>query len=1115
MKWPIWSIVIGLIFASFVNAQSITIGNDIILEDASQKMNLTFQSNPFGFNGTIGKTSIFIKPQLNTTLGLLEQSTATTTYTALRSGGYAIDGIRKKFSFNYSSIPTLLQNRLLSINLVISGNVDFKAAAHDDTTIYFDGFYIDFSDLLSSGFTFQIINTSYIRIIGVANTATIDLDPIIAVYSNGVKGVYDTYVFSGGANNNYGSSKTLIVGNETGANGHDRIYIAFNTSMIPTDAIVSSAQIQLWKTGGTVAQEIRMYRVMEYWGEGTLDGATPATNPCGATYQRSCYNTTYVGNWSGGYALQGNLKGSLEGIWGQDGTYNIYNFTAATRNTTATATYNLTYTGYNLTELVKSWINNSVYWRFGVVLVIEYTATTGSYVTIQSSESNTIHQRPVLIIDYTANSTVNGSAIGSTPSAPIEVRVNFRDSGNFSYSNENFGGRMTGFRKNSTLGGAGMLFRFGDFRIGTPEGEKADYLTTAASGSYVSTTAFANDSLYNTTTALIPFYRGGGCMSDVNGDGVDEVFTVADQGSGATSAAIALQYANGSIIWTTHAGTGTCFTCNTYDANNDGVKDFIVTCGTNATGRDFVRAYNGSIAKTQLWEYNTTWQNTIRLSTEGRAMTTAYMYNSRWETIVGVANTTNANLWEGWYVLNSSTGNLLYNSSRSLNRQYWRDFRPADCGKAGYNNCWAVLGGVGGVHTRSIMYLFNSTNATLWSSGNVPTELSSGGDFEVMDFDGDGYNNEIVYYSNSTIYIMKIGYVGTAIKPLHIMNISNPLFDYTFLGATGTFDSVLFAEDINQDGKKELIFQGKMGNVFIFGQNGTKLGEYYQNSQVGTGSTIFGTDHTFLDIGRNGTTNATLIGWTHGVGSTSHGWTVFEYEPCLIEFPTGSNRWKAMSWNQSTNSWYYYNSTGLSAGTYNATVHCNGNWTDQGKVTRNITFTISSGVTSIAFLVLTLGGSGAGNTTYSGEVAYGNETEALYFYSNGRSATMIQPCTANQIWSGSDTKCQNGITRPTYRLLNLGTVNINYYMKLSADPTYSSTSTVAKLCANSSVDSGGTPLANCDMSSTTGSLNGTAWLKLVTALPPNNYLNISLYFNLTDANVSETLSSSIYGNSTT
>lgn len=146
---------------------------------------------------------------------------------------------------------------------------------------------------------------------------------------------------------------------------------------------------------------------------------------------------------------------------------------------------------------------------------------------------------------------------------------------------------------------------------------------------------------------------------------------------------------------------------------------------------------------------------------------------------------------------------------------------------------------------------------------------------------------------------------------------------------------------------------------------------------------------------------------------------------------------------------------------------------------------------TISFTVFTLGG-GSNSTNSNGTIQ--NYTEAIYFNATSLNQWWIKPC-AN---ADGITNCQIGITKPIYRIVNTGTVAINYFLKLNS----SLSGTPFKSCANSTAN-GGTVTATvstCDLSGTEGNLNATAWL-LLGNIGTNAQLNVTRYANLSGGTV--------------
>jgi hypothetical protein len=144
------------------------------------------------------------------------------------------------------------------------------------------------------------------------------------------------------------------------------------------------------------------------------------------------------------------------------------------------------------------------------------------------------------------------------------------------------------------------------------------------------------------------------------------------------------------------------------------------------------------------------------------------------------------------------------------------------------------------------------------------------------------------------------------------------------------------------------------------------------------------------------------------------------------------------------------------------------------------------GSPTISFTIFTLGG--GSNSTNSNNTIQ-NYTEAIYFNATSLNQWWIKPC-AN---ADGVTNCQTGPTKPIYRIVNTGTVAINYFLKLDS----SLSGTPFKSCANSTANGAGitNTVSICDLSGTEGNLNATSWILLGT-LATNAELNVTRYANV-------------------
>lgn len=175
----------------------------------------------------------------------------------------------------------------------------------------------------------------------------------------------DTYIEETSPTQNFGARDGLRIG----ADGLSPVgLLRFDLSAIPAGAVVCAAELRLWNWGNDSSDTFGVYRVLEAWDEGTLNGGTGAAN------------------WT---------QRRESELWTQAGC-GVPNSCSSTADTTfvpsggAGTIYSLTLSN----GLVQGWMDGA---NYGLAIK-NFTGTDGTW--IRSSEHSTNGQRPSLRLTY-------------------------------------------------------------------------------------------------------------------------------------------------------------------------------------------------------------------------------------------------------------------------------------------------------------------------------------------------------------------------------------------------------------------------------------------------------------------------------------------------------------------------------------------------------------------------------------------------------------------------------------------------------------------------------------------------------------------------------------------
>jgi hypothetical protein len=185
-------------------------------------------------------------------------------------------------------------------------------------------------------------------------------------HSNG--SIEDTYLDEINPTKNFGITTSIFVDRESDQNL--RTLIKFNTSSIPTNAIITSANLQMVQKNNKV-DNIQVYRANNTWTEGTFD------------------NNTGQPNW--------NVKtGTTAWNLGTGGDYDTTRVWATATTTSTTGTV----INWNVTNLLQAWNDGIANEGFLLRAANETADASDNAVEFYSSENSTIASRPKLIITY-------------------------------------------------------------------------------------------------------------------------------------------------------------------------------------------------------------------------------------------------------------------------------------------------------------------------------------------------------------------------------------------------------------------------------------------------------------------------------------------------------------------------------------------------------------------------------------------------------------------------------------------------------------------------------------------------------------------------------------------
>ena len=201
----------------------------------------------------------------------------------------------------------------------------------------------------------------------------------------------DNTIYQSNTSNSNGAGNILIAGNN--GNGFiNRALLSFNTSAIPTNAIILNSSLNINCTGGSGAagaQNQSIYKLLQDWGEGTSNagsgaGAGAAATPGDATWLKSFFPTS---NWS--------VAG---------GSYNAV--ASATTSVNAAGLY--TWTNTNLNADVQSWVNNPST-NYGWILRGPESGPFQAKKYSSREDADSLNW-PLLMIDYTVSNIVGTTA---------------------------------------------------------------------------------------------------------------------------------------------------------------------------------------------------------------------------------------------------------------------------------------------------------------------------------------------------------------------------------------------------------------------------------------------------------------------------------------------------------------------------------------------------------------------------------------------------------------------------------------------------------------------------------------------------------------------------------
>jgi len=927
---------------ALVSAQTFYVQNEVIQVDANSKADLVSKTNAQIDLTYSGKT-VSIKPLFETAIGTYSYST----FSSANLGTTYSTTINKNAKFKWKqnfNLPAIAATNLKAIYYEVVYPKGIDAIVEGNKLYLPDGVVIGFQDLVDSGFIIRIINSTLIKIEGVSKVA-IELDPEIIVYQTSAKMVYDSWISYGSVayendwklTANYGASVTLGADLHIDVDSIGKILIAFNTSLIPVDANVTSARVAVFQiTSGNYNYSVD--RVMANWSEGVNDGTMPTTSVCGVTWNYTCLNNTELQRWFDITTQQNRC--SIEG------QCDIFLTPVAEEDKLIATGANqpLFFQNNTLTDLAQQWINGTADWKKGLMFNITDINTVAYWV---SSESTVPFRRPRLVVTFTANLTINTtSSTSTTPNSPITVLANFKNSGLPGNGSEIYGGK---YLLNQNQYSRRTAFRFGAF---VAANKSNDCYTAGRDGG-------SNESIFvaQNGTVLAGNIDGAGDATDaraidVDGDGIDEIMRGAYAGTTTTGAAD-LIYKNGTIGWSTLIANGQsdCGIILIEDFDMDGKKDIGVGCIGNFS------VYNASA--TRQLKYSFAFGNaTGRRAFEAKVAT---LDGSNTPELAIAWGNTSGSGYYGISVFNATKGSsvpIYYHTLTGLGKSA-KAVDAIDVSQKGTLNAWIYSNNLGG--STSTVYAFNRTSAII----KTLTLAGLTYDLVVGDFDNDGKISEFAVFNG--YYISANGFNAD--------NSTTKLWDFThpFLllnrsgyGGSGVQNNIL-AADVDGDNRTEVIVASSVsGWVFILNGATGALKASYELPNKEQFMEGFNIDqlakHPILDVSRNTTDNSTLIGFGSASSLPAGGWLyAYEITPCKISLPSGASL-RAMNWNVTNSAWYYYNNTGLPEGNYNYTIYCDGNFSGYGAKVQNGSLTFISGVNYTEWYNVSVSNTSAGAT---------------------------------------------------------------------------------------------------------------------------------------------------------
>jgi hypothetical protein len=131
----------------------------------------------------------------------------------------------------------------------------------------------------------------------------------------------DSYVYSGSAGTNYGNSPQLISGLGNRADRIYRIYIKFDLSEIPANAVIFGANLYLYKYSGSTGVAMNVHRVLSGWEENTINwNNKPSYEPAYTDRRASPSNDNWM-FWN----VTRDVRGFVDGSYSNHGWYIKHN----------------------------------------------------------------------------------------------------------------------------------------------------------------------------------------------------------------------------------------------------------------------------------------------------------------------------------------------------------------------------------------------------------------------------------------------------------------------------------------------------------------------------------------------------------------------------------------------------------------------------------------------------------------------------------------------------------------------------------------------------------------------------------------------------------------------